>query len=232
MPAYRSAAEAEIRDAVTAKLREYRPGARIMHEINVSSFGPNRMDLIAVDRSEIIAVEIKSKKDKLDRLDAQVAAMKGCAHHVIAAVHEKFAVEQESNRWYGHYERDGKYYARVMTGVVPSGCKVWVYPEKHRVLDADYDHGSVWREPDRAIQVPLPVSALDMLHRAELYALCGILRLSVPRQANMHFMVNALRWYCNGSDLTRGICAMLRARRCVEADPEIIENNERFTLSS
>ena len=34
MPAYRSSAEAEVRDAVVARLREIRPDARIMHEIN------------------------------------------------------------------------------------------------------------------------------------------------------------------------------------------------------
>lgn len=223
MPAYRSPAEAEIRDAVIAKLRSYRPGARVMHEINVSSYGPNRMDLIAVDRAEIIAVEIKSERDKLDRLPAQVAAMQGVAHHVIVALHEKFAVEKESNQWYGHYERDGKYYVRTMTGVVPSGCEVWIFPEKHRVLNADYDFSSKWREPDLALQQVLPAGALALLHRHELFALCGALGVSVPRAANMTFMTNALRWSCNGGDLTKGICAALRRRECVEADPPVID---------
>ncbi|WP_292173967.1 hypothetical protein [Mesorhizobium sp.] len=85
MPAYRSSAEADIRDAAVAKIRQRRPNARIIHEINVSSHGPNRIDVLAVDRAEIIACEVKSAKDKLDRLPAQVASMFGAAHHVIAA---------------------------------------------------------------------------------------------------------------------------------------------------
>lgn len=229
MPAYRSAAEAEIRDAVIAKLRHYRPGARIMHEINVSSFGPNRMDLIAVDRAEIIAVEIKSEKDKLDRLDAQVAAMKGCAHHVIAALHEKFMVEKPANQWSAHYERDGEYWYRSADDIVPWGCTAWIFPEKQRSTVAGYDFIAKWRDHERPLQKPLPSTAVDMLHRDELFELCGKLRLSVPRRANMPLMVNALRWYCNGGELTRGICAMLRRRECVEADPPIVDENEVAT---
>ncbi|WP_278118673.1 hypothetical protein [Mesorhizobium sp. WSM4887] len=74
MPAYRSSAEAEIRDAAVARLRQRRPNARIIHEINVSSNGPNRIDVLAVDRAEIIACEVKSAKDKLDRLPAQLTS--------------------------------------------------------------------------------------------------------------------------------------------------------------
>ncbi len=107
MPAYRSSAEAEIRDAVVARIRKQRPGARIIHEINVSTYGPNRIDVLAVDRAEIIAVEIKSAKDKLDRLPAQIAAMRGAAHRVVAAIHEKFLVEQVTNEFAAHEERDG-----------------------------------------------------------------------------------------------------------------------------
>lgn len=75
------------------RLRRIRPEARIIHEIQSACQGPNRIDLIAVSRSEIIAVEIKSERDKLDRLPAQVGAMLGCAHHVIAALHERFLAE-------------------------------------------------------------------------------------------------------------------------------------------
>ena len=72
MPAYRSEAEADVRDAVVARLRTIRPDARIMHEVNCSLFGPNRIDVIAVSPQEIISVEVKSAKDKLK--------IAGCKH--------------------------------------------------------------------------------------------------------------------------------------------------------
>jgi hypothetical protein len=45
--------------AVVGHLRQLRPGCRIIHEINASSFG-NRIDVLAVGESDLIAVEIKS----------------------------------------------------------------------------------------------------------------------------------------------------------------------------
>lgn len=225
MPAYRSGAEAEIRDAVVAHIRVARPEARIIHEINVSTYGPNRIDLIAVDRAEIVAVEIKSQKDKLDRLNAQIKAMKGVAHHVIAAMHEKFLVERKTHVKARHYERDGVFYLRSLPDDIDSGCEKWVYPLRRRSVDPSWgcDILDRWRVPTHRPEEPLPVGALGMLWRDELYELCHILRISASRKSTMSEMVSALRWHCSGKELTRGVCGMLRARRCVEADPEIIE---------
>lgn len=224
MPAYRSSAEAEIRDAVVARIREHRPAARIIHEINVSTYGPNRIDVLAVDRAEIIAVEIKSAKDKLDRLPAQMKAMKGCAHHAFAAIHEKFLVEKVSNSYSAHYERDGEFYLRA----TPDGLSdAWVYPEKRRAMKSDvaggHDFMSHWRFPRRVLEAPLPSGALNLLWRDELYELCGALRVSTTRRSNMPEMIAALRWHCTGKELTKGICMALRVRACTEADPPIIE---------
>lgn len=227
MSAYRSPAEGEIRDAVVARIRERRPNARIIHEINVSTYGPNRIDLIAVDRAEIVAVEIKSAKDKLDRLPAQIAAMKGAAHHVVAAIHEKFLVEQVTNRWSAHSEREGLFYMRTLPDGLKYSDNVWVYPEKRRAMPgADYDNLASWRFPAQELDMALPWAALDLLWRDELFELCCALRISVGKRATMLNMSRQLRWLCNGKELTQGICALLRARRCTEADPEIV--NERM----
>lgn len=91
MPARRSDAEGEIRTDVVAWLRASRPLSRIIHEINVCE-GGNRIDVIAVGAAEIIAVEIKSELDKLDRAPAQITAMRGVAHHVYTALHKRFMV--------------------------------------------------------------------------------------------------------------------------------------------
>lgn len=210
MPAYRSSAEAEIRDAVVTRIRLQRPSARIIHEIN-SCLGGNRIDVLAVDREEIIAIEVKSAKDKIDRLPAQVKAMKGVAHYVIAALHEKFLVPA---RW-----AEG----RVEAPPEAKDATVWAYPEAG--AEARRTYGCAAWEPLRAtLCKALPADALRMLWRDELYHLCSALRVSVGRRATTTEMAGALRWHCNGRELTRGVCAALRARSCVEADPEIIES--------
>lgn len=193
MPAYRSDAEGEVREAVVARLRQIRPDARIMHEVNASSFG-NRIDVLAVSRAEIIAVEIKSAKDKLDRLNDQMKAMRKCAHHAIPALHERLAVSWRANPETPFWQRS----------------TLWVYPETSR-----------WREPRLAIAVPLPSGALDMLWRDELLEMCGRYSVCVGKRPTMGQMLPALRWQLSGRDLTLGICAVLRARKCIEADPEI-----------
>lgn len=221
MPAYRSEAEAEIREEVVDHLRKHRPEARIIHEINAGSFG-NRIDVLAVSPAEIIAVEIKSAKDKLDRLSDQLHAMRRVAHHAYCAIHEKFLVEYKTNQWAAHYERDGVYYMRDLPKPFRYG-PAWIYPRRVRSANRGMDNLARWRVEDTRPTTPLPSGSIDMLWRDELYSLCADLRVPVRKRANMAEMQNALRWCCTGRDLTRGVCAALRRRECCEADPAVTE---------
>lgn len=225
MPAYRSSDEAEIREAVVERLRNMMPGARIMHEVNAASFG-NRIDVLAVDQAEIVAVEIKSKKDKLDRLPAQLTAMKGVAHHVIVALHEKFLVEKPTNKWAAHTERDGEFYRAALPEVIDwwgTNLTPWVYPLRNRALSAEcFSHTEyLWNAPRPVFAEALPSAALDMLWQAELVTMCARHRVPANRRATMDFMRRALRWHLTGAELTRAICAALRERACIEGDPAI-----------
>lgn len=121
------------------RLQVMMPKARIIHEVNAASFG-NRIDVLAVDHAEVVAVEIKSKKDKPNRLPAQLTAMMGVAHHVIVALQEKFLVEQPTNKRAAHNERNGKYYRAALPEVIDRwGTNVtpWVYPLRNRALSAE-----------------------------------------------------------------------------------------------
>ncbi|WP_026986536.1 hypothetical protein [Fodinicurvata fenggangensis] len=224
MPAYRSEAEAEIRTEVVAHLRRNRPEARIIHEINAWQLG-NRIDVLAVSPAEIVAVEIKSARDKLHRLEDQMRAMQDVAHHAYAAIHEKFLVEQRTNQWAAHYERDGQYFMRNL----PDDLRrmgVWVYPRKRRAVEGGFDGLERWNIDKPALNKTLPAAALDMLWRDELYQLCGNLRIAVPKRATRRDMMDLLRWLCAGRELTTGICRALRRRECVEADSPIIDSKE------
>lgn len=221
----RSAAEQEIRTAVVDRLRRFRPTSRIIHEVNNAVHGTNRFDVVAVGLAEIITVEIKSKKDKLDRAPAQIKAMRGCSHHVISAIHEKFLVEAKTNKFAAHYERDGYYYRGSIPPEV-GGSTVWTYPELARAIDPKCNWESKWKEPEPLIQMPLPAVALAMLWRSELCNLCGNLGVQVPKRATRQSMINALRWQRSGGDLTKGICAALRLRNFAEADSPIGDDGD------
>lgn len=212
MPAYRSSAEAEIRDAVVARLRQIRPQARIIHEIQNVCQGPNRFDLVAVSRSEIIAVEIKSEKDKLDRLPAQIEAMRGSAHRVIAALHEKFLhpmiVRGEPNP------------EALLAPNESRGAIVWCYPEAGTERGRTYGV-SKWEDPRPALMEPLPLAGLDMLWHGELWRLAGELVVPTRKSATRPQMIASIRWRCSGEAITKGVCAALRRRDCTEADPAI-----------
>lgn len=208
MPAYRSDAEAEIRDAVVAKLRLVRPDARIMHEVNLLN-GQNRVDVMAVSRAEIIMVEIKSAKDKIDRLPDQIKAMRETSHIVIAALHRKFLPADHASTLY---------FARPEG--IPYDVPVWWYPKAQDMAEA-YHPTYEWRDPDiaQSLNRALPVDALSLLHRDEMKRLCNELGIGTHRTANMQSMEAALLWGATGRQMTLGICAALRRRTlCAEAD--------------
>lgn len=221
MPAYRSQAERDIRDAVVEKLRELRPKSRIIHEINIDC-GRSRTDVLCVGKSEIIAVEIKSEKDKLDRLPDQLRCMRGSAHQTVVAMHEKFLVEQKTNKYVAHYMRGDEYFLHRVPDEAKQADHVWVFPEIKRahLAEKEYlDHLCPWPNPDDVSDIVLPENAIHMLWRDELFDLCERLRLPVPKNVRMKEMIRKLRWRLTGAELTKGICASLRARNCVEADP-------------
>lgn len=218
----RSAAEQEIRNAVVARLRQLRPSARICHEVNCGPWGPVRIDVVCVDITEIIAVEIKSERDVLKRAEKQLAHMGLVAHHSILALHECHLVERETNPYAAHYGRlDGKHYRMALPdGLKRDGLIAWVYPEQQR--GAEYDLGEgMWRHPEPRITLALPNTALHLLWRDELAWLCDLLQVPRGKKSNMSEMVRALWWHCTGAELTKGICAALRMRKFAEADAPV-----------
>lgn len=209
MPAYRSEAEGEIRTEVVKRLRQMIPGCRIIHEINVESFG-NRIDVLAVGEREMMAAEIKSKKDKLDRLPAQVRAMQSVSNHVFVAIHEKFLDEMFDGCFYPPKAGIGRAIS-------------WVYPIKDRPGHIEVGsewRASHWRPKNRLC---LPHDALTMLWRGELQSACKQAKIKGASSMNMDVAADALRWRFTGEQITRLICATLRARECVEADEPITE---------
>ncbi|MEM1040922.1 MAG: NERD domain-containing protein [Pseudomonadota bacterium] len=210
-----------MRDAVVERLRRARPEARIVHELNSAGTGSIRFDIAAISRDEIVVVEIKSRLDKLDRLDHQVPAMLGCSHYAIACLDEKFLVESENLCQAMRPTVSSKPACKfVPSSVRKLGAAVWIYPQDVGVTLRE----RAWLFPSSAFGQPLPEAALEMLWADELRSLCNLLRISWGRRSNMSALRNAIRWHATGQEITKGICRELRARTFSQADAPVLED--------
>lgn len=211
MPAHRSEAEADLRVPTVARLREILPGCRIIHEINAGSFGPNRIDVMAVSETRILTAEIKSAKDKLTRLPAQIRSMRSVSHGCFAVLHEKFL--KRLGRQPGWYPPEE---AR--------NAVVWVWPQIDRP-SSHVECSAYWIERDRwqkpKVRLTPPPGALDLLWREELYEACRAHGIPAMKKHTMSELTDKLIWALTGEEMTRMICGTLRRRACTEADPPI-----------
>lgn len=82
-----SPSEKRIRDKGVRLLRELYPAARIIHEFDICG---NRIDLAAVTEDRIILAEVKSERDVLDRLPAQISRAVGIGGPVLMLLAEKW----------------------------------------------------------------------------------------------------------------------------------------------
>ena len=212
MPAYRSEAEAEIREPVVARLRQLMPGARIIHEIQSACQGPTRIDVLAVTADRIAAVEIKSARDKLSRLPAQLEAMRRCAHHPIVALHGKFfeVMDTPSGGTWVNAPKEARH------GVIWGFDIPQARGAEHYRCHELHDRWAKWKACP-------PQGAISMLWREELRAIVSRRGLSSrTSRLTMPELIDILRWHLTGAEVTHEVCAALRERRCVEADPEIL----------
>lgn len=229
MPAYRSDDEAFIRNKCIEILRRARPNGRIMHEVNSSKWG-RRMDLLCVGPGEIISVEIKSKRDKLDRLKAQIDEMTMVSHVAIAALHEKFLVMQpcpESQWLRPDIIRKGVKYRLELPEPADLGGEAvaWVFadPDPKKSKLGFTDRYALHELPRQSICAALPGTALNMLWNDELAAVMARAGLQRRKRATSSEMIQSIQWNMTGRDITRAICRALRQRVIVEGDAPIIE---------
>lgn len=219
-----SSDEEEIRLAVEARLRQLMPAARIVHELNVCGQGSNRIDVAAISRQAIVAVEIKSKKDTLKRLSEQWTAFSKAAHVVIVAAHEKHFID---------FKRDGE-----RADVPPrrrlnhpefldnwsKTDRVWRFPRPEQNRDcAFWDRGPTWTfDPVKDTrQQPSARAMLGMLWAEELRAECHRHGVAATSRSSRSPMIADLVWSLTGREVVEAVCRQLRAREFARADPVV-----------
>jgi hypothetical protein len=197
----RSSCEWEIRDAVVARFRELWPDARIIHEMNVEH-GSSRADVVAVQPDRLWICEVKSERDKLNRLPGQIKDFGPACHGLIVAAHERWT------------KTNG---ASSLLSLATAGCHrfdTWAYPEPER------RYGRDWGRPYRNV-VPWPHKMLTLLWADELRAIASKHRVACKGRTPAHELVVSLSRLLTGAEIEKAVCGMLRLRTFVEADAPI-----------
>lgn len=203
-----SDAERAIRMAVVAKIRELRPEARIIHELNVEA-GMYRADLAAVEPGRITLFEIKSHKDTLDRVDDQMIAFQRVAHQAVLVADLKWF---DTTPYIGGQPRLVWPCQGLWTGV-------WCYPEPKPLGPSHMQYVWTLREP--GMRQPAPRKLLELCWRDELYAECRRKGLPVKARSTAAYMVDLMAFEMTGREIVEAVCRRLRARTFVTADPAV-----------
>ncbi|HEY0920616.1 hypothetical protein [Devosia sp.] len=237
----RSSAEVEIRDAVVARLRELRPDARIVHELNVDE-GMNRVDVAAIGRDRIVFVEIKSERDKPHRLARQLHAFGPCCHALILAAHEKWFASPGTERKVRRVHKVRVPQQDPDTGMmtlVPGTIEDWYnvhLPSPMQLLLAEFPHWGIaeWQYPPpdghRRWELqrydwhrPWADKLLHLLWRNELVAVCDRLRVACSPRAARSDLIAAIVQVARCLEIEAEVCHALRGREFAEADAPIVE---------
>lgn len=211
-----------MRALIVPELRKRYPTARIIHELPVR-YSTNRIDLAAVTETEIISVEIKSSRDVMDRLEAQLRAFKPISARIIAALAPKWNEQMPSIET--RYDSGAIGYRQQFTETQEiirrvGGVDIWtVDAEAGAVTVTDGYH---------RIRKPWLAQMLDMLHVAELAEIAARRRVVVPKRAAHLTLVHALVDMLQGREVVADVCRALRARDafCEGTDAPIIKASE------
>jgi hypothetical protein len=209
----RSAEEIAMRALIVPELRKRYSSARIIHELPVR-YSTNRIDLAAVTSTQIVCVEIKSSKDVVDRLEAQLRAFLPVSARVIVALAPKWNVKLPEE-----VETTGDGVDRTITNIrQPRTCAQDVI---NRVRDGgsletwtvDAEAGSI-DVTERAYRDNRPWHAkmLDMLHVAELVEIAGRHGCWQGKRPVHLDLVEACNELMTGREIAAAVCGALRVR--------------------
>jgi hypothetical protein len=222
-----SSAEREIRDAVVARLRKIFPDGRIVHELNTRGQGSSRIDVASITENKIIAVEIKSEKDKLDRLGHQIDDFSRCSDWLIVAAHRKHFVDHREAYWRDavptrlrlNHEKG----ERLSQYSVPAD--VWCFPDAEDGRVAGRLKGACVWPLDRAfydLRVgPAPGDLLSLLWADELRSECACHGIGGGARRTILDMVVDMCAKMTGREIRHAVCRQLRARPFAEADDPV-----------
>jgi hypothetical protein len=226
----RSSEERAMRDLIVPELRKRYPGARIIHELPLR-YSTNRIDLAAVTETEIISVEIKSSRDVMDRLEAQLRAFRPISARIIAALapkwNEKLPAKETKRDGYTSYALQYTETQEIIRKV--GGVEVWT-------VDAPAGSIAVTDSGPYRANRPWLAQMLDMLHVSELVEIANRHCIAMARRPVHFSLVTDLVDLLQGREVVQAVCAALRRREAFDkaSDPPILShtNGEQIGGSS
>ncbi|MES5483599.1 hypothetical protein QMZ05_12645 [Bradyrhizobium sp. INPA03-11B] len=220
MTTNRSDEELAMRGLIVPELRKRYPGARIIHELPLR-YSSNRIDLAAVTESEIVSVEIKSSRDVMDRLEAQLRAFIPISSRIIAALAPRWNEKLPTIRT--EHPSGGVGFRQQYTPTQEiirrvGGVEIWtVDAAAGAITEMD---GGYYRA-----RKPWLAEMLDMLHVAELVAVAERHCIAVGKRPAHLTLVSALVDLLQGREVVAAVCRALRARAafCEGTDAPIVD---------
>ncbi len=197
-----SEAENDIWEAVVQRLRTLLPTARIIHELNVEQ-GTVRADIAAVSVDTLYLFELKSARDKLHRLPAQIQLFRPVCHGLVVVADKKWCGGAA-----GYPNCDA---AKIMAFHHLPSSHLWRWPEP-----ADRFALNCWRLPRPT--PPWGHRMLRLLWADELRQECRAAGLAVNSKTTGRDAALSLAHHLTGADLTRAVCRQLRQRTFAQAD--------------
>lgn len=204
-----------MREIVTAYLRQTYPSARIIQELPLR-YSTNRIDVAAVTQAEIIAVEIKSGRDVLDRLERQLRTFAPVCSRLLVALAPIWNVQLP------RLEKPGRLAGSTMQipQFTPAQEVIRSVRESHiEIWDCCAETGRFERTEGwgAANKHPWASRALDILHRTELITIGRRHRLFDGDKYNHTAMVDICAQGLKGREVMRAVCTALRARAAFAA---------------
>lgn len=203
----RSDEEMAMRDLIVPRLRHTYPSARIVHELPLR-YSSNRIDLAAVTESQIIAVEIKSSRDVIDRLEAQVRAFLPVTSKIIVALAPKWNPQLPTLEvpGKGHVSYVAQYSeTQALLRRIGGHVETWTVCAESAAVEVT--EGG-WRTSE----APWATQMLDMLWRNELEAIAHRHRICIPKRASHIVIRNACEEMMTGREVRAAVCSALRGR--------------------
>lgn len=205
---FRSAEELAMREIVAADLRRRWPEARIIHELPLR-YSSNSLDMAAVTQTEINAVEIKSSRDLMDRLEQQLRNFAPIVTRLIVALAPKWNEKLPSlKRPY----RQGIAYVPQLTeaqqliaGVRETHIETWTVCATAGTIERT--------EGGYAVNVhPWSFRLLHILHVAELTEVALAHHVPGCHGRPHDVIARACASGMTGDQVKRAVCQALRAR--------------------
>lgn len=216
----RSSEEMQMRALIAPHLRSAYPGSRIIHELPLR-YSTSRIDMAAVLPDKIVSVEIKSSKDTLSRLHAQLLGFAPICDRVVVALaprwNEQLPDKREAREWGWSSSPQYTEAQQIVRDLPYRHIAIWT---------VDHETGDVTpTKPCNDLRLPWFAELLDVLHVAELLEVAQLHRISVARRPTHEHLVGQCAELMTGREIRRAVCRALRARSgfAKESDPPILD---------